>query len=251
MTETIYDHPLYYDILFGWDRSAEAQFYAAVFDRFGVARSERIAEIACGSGQVARLLARSRWRVTGIDNRAAMVSFMQECARADGVVVDGICADMETISVSDLFAGAFNPMSSFRLLQSDAAADAHLRAMASALRPGGVYVLDLTFGTAETTSESWTMERDGITVEATDACVNVVDRGVKRSLAWGAEAHLRPYSQSEFEQRVDAAGGLEAVAYYGERKDADGIGRFDVDRTASSPLVGRAMVVLRKPSAGD
>jgi hypothetical protein len=52
---------------------------------------------------------------------------------------------MTTFSTTVKFAAAYNPMSSFRLLQSDVAVDLHLRSMAAALRPSGVYVLDMDF----------------------------------------------------------------------------------------------------------
>jgi SAM-dependent methyltransferase len=253
MSETIYDHPLYYDILFGWDRSDEANFYAKAFERHGVAPGARIVEMACGSGQVARLLARRGWRVTGVDNRQPMLDFLREQARADGSSVDVVCADMATFSIREPFAAALNPMSSFRLLQSDAAADAHLRAMAAALRPGAVYVLDLSFTghgvpSYQTTNESWTMQRGDITVEGTDAGVNVDDRGVRHTLAWGAETHLRPYTYVEFVQRVHATGSFTIGSCHQEIKGADDIGRFDVDLAAEPPLVGRTMVVLERIS---
>ena len=36
-SETIYDHPRYYDILFGFDRSKEAEFHHRILLRCGVA----------------------------------------------------------------------------------------------------------------------------------------------------------------------------------------------------------------------
>jgi hypothetical protein len=36
VVQGIYDHPLYYDILFGWDRSREADFYHRMFERCGI-----------------------------------------------------------------------------------------------------------------------------------------------------------------------------------------------------------------------
>jgi len=250
MTGTIYDFPRYYDILFGWDRSAEAHFYAAVFERHGIATGARVAEVACGTGQVARLLACNGWRVTGIDIRESMLEFFAAQARADGSAVDTVCASMESVAVSKPFDAAVNPMSSFRLLTS-AAADAHLRAMAATLLPGGVYVLDMAFVETEadpgvTTNEAWRMQRGDVTVEATDACVNVEDRGVRRTLAWGAETHLRSYTYPAFAERVATVATFEIVSLHAQVMGVDGIGRFDVDRRALPPAVGRTMVVLKR-----
>jgi len=137
--DLLYDHPLYYDILFGFDRDFEAGFYHRCLERCGVGRGERVLEVAAGTGQVALRLARLGWRVTALDVRAAMLSFLAERARAEGLEVDTLCADMASSFASHgPFAAAYNPMSSFRLLHGDGEVGAHLRAMAGALRLGGV-----------------------------------------------------------------------------------------------------------------
>jgi hypothetical protein len=109
---------------------------------------------------------------------------------------------MTAFSAPERFAAAYNPLSSFRLLHTDAEADAHLRGMATALRAGGVYVLDLAFqasGTPVTpTDEGWEMARGAVTVRGENDAVYVTDAGVQRRLAWGAEAHLRGYTVSGF-----------------------------------------------------
>ena len=51
-SDTIYDHPHYYDILFGFDRSKEAEFYEHTFARCGVARGEPVLEVAAGPARV-------------------------------------------------------------------------------------------------------------------------------------------------------------------------------------------------------
>ncbi len=54
---SIYDFPLYYDVLFGWDRDTEASFYDSTLRRYGVPAGGRVLEVACGTGQVALRLA--------------------------------------------------------------------------------------------------------------------------------------------------------------------------------------------------
>lgn len=250
---TIYDHPLYYDILFGWDRTPEADFYEAVLQRAGVTRSDAVLEVACGSGQVARLLARRGWRVCGLDLREGMVAFLAEQARAEGLAIEARTGDM-TVAFADgsEFAAAYNPMSSFRLLHDDAAVAAHLDAMAHALRPGGIYVLDMEFlGAADTpaitTDEDWEMERDGVTVRAEDEAVRVFDGGRFLTLPWGEEVHLRGYTSEAFVARVEASGRFAIDSWHPEAgRNGEGVSLFDIDHRAGSPVVGRAMVVLRR-----
>jgi SAM-dependent methyltransferase len=250
-SETIYDHPRYYDILFGWDRSKEADFYSQVFERCGVAAGEPILEVACGTGRVARLLAQRRWKVTGIDVRPGMVAFLRECSTSTGAAVETLCGDMTTFSTERESGAAYNPMSSFGFLQSDAAADAHLQRMAAALRSGGVYVLDMDFqASAEemptTTDESWEMTQGNVTVRAENDAVYVNDEGVTHTLAWGLEGHLRSYTSTTFARRVQAAAGFRIESWHPERNRATGVSEFSVAYGVEPPIRGRAMVVLRR-----
>lgn len=249
-SETIYDHPLYYDILFSWDRSVEADFYHRTFQRCGVAPGGRILEVACGTGQVARHMARRGWDVAGFDSSPGMVAFLSDAAAEEGLSVAAFCADMTSLGTASTFAAAYNPMSSFRLLPTAAAAEAHLGAIAAALRPGGVYVLDMYFqADAEpvfTTDQSWEMARGAITVRGEDEAVFVNDGGVEHELAWGVEAHLRGYTVEAFAACVGAADGLRIESFHPETTRATGVSEFDVDRATETPVAGRAMVVLRR-----
>jgi len=250
-TETIYDHPRYYDILFGFDRSREAEFYDRILARCGVAAGEPVLEVAGGPARVGRLLARRGWRVTALDYSAAMLAYAREAAAAEGTPLETLCAAMTAFSAEQPFAAAFNPLSSFRLLHGDAAADAHLRCVAAALRPGGVYVLDLAFlaraGEAPaTTDEGWEMTRGEVTVRGENDAVYVSDAGAQRRLAWGPEAHLRGYTASAFAERVAACPGLALESWHPESSRATGVSEFDLAAHTGGPVVGRAMVVLRR-----
>lgn len=131
-SDTIYDHPHYYDILFGFDRSKEAESYEHTFARCGVARDEPVLEVAAGPARVGRLLARRGWRVTALDRSGEMLALARREATAEGVALETLCADMTAFRCERAFAAAYNPISSFRLLHDDAEADAHLHCVAAA-----------------------------------------------------------------------------------------------------------------------
>jgi SAM-dependent methyltransferase len=250
-SQTIYDHPHYYDVLFGFDRSREAEFYHRTFSRCGVAAGEPVLEVAGGPARVGRLLARRGWPVTALDYSAAMLAYAREAAAAEGTRLATLCADMTAFASERPFAAAFNPLSSFRLLHSDAAADAHLRCMAAALRPGGVYVLDLAFlaragEEPATTDEGWEMTRGDVTVRGENDAVYVSDAGAQRRLAWGPEAHLRGYTGGAFAARVAACPELALESWHPEASRATGVSEFSIDAHAGGPVVGRTMVVLRR-----
>ena len=246
---SLYDHPLYYDILFGWDRSAEAAFYDAAFRHYGVPAGGRVLEVACGTAQVGVRLARYGWQVTGLDRSADMLAFAATRAKDAGTTLAVVRGDMTAFGAAESWHALFNPLGSFRLLLEEDTARAHLRCAARALVPGGVYLLDLTFGTsgeAEDDLEEWTMERDGAVVDATPECVRVRDGGREFTLDWHEE--LRPYATTAFEALVASAGGLSVETCHPEagRQSDEGISLFDVASTGALPADGRAIVVLRR-----
>lgn len=250
-SQTIYDHPLYYDILFGFDRSREADFYERTFARCGVARGERILEVACGPARVARLIARRGHRVSGLDHSAAMLAFARDEAAAEATPLETLRADMTVFSCEHAFAAAYNPLSSFRLLHRNADVDAHLRCMAAALRAGGVYVLDLGFRASAdepvvTTDEGWEMTRRGVKVRGENDAVYVDDAGRRLRLAWGDEAHLRGYTTAELRERVCACSDFAIESWHPESGRATGVSEFRSEGQAHPPPAGRAMVVLRR-----
>jgi SAM-dependent methyltransferase len=250
---TIYDHPLYYDILFGWDRTPEADFYEAAFRRYAIARSEHVVEVACGPGLVARRLAQRGWRLTGIDSRSEMVAFLREQSAREGVSVDAICADMVHFVSSRSFGAAYSPLSSFRLIQTAREVEAHLRAMADVLRPAGVYILDMDLLGGEkietaTTKEEWEMTRRGITVRATNTAILVNDHGIRHTIDWAdGTGHLLDYTAQALSDCVKASGCFSIEAWHPEDgRNAEGVSCFSVHEPAEEPVAGRAMVVLRR-----
>lgn len=249
-SETIYDHPLYYDILFGWDRRFECDFYDYSFKRYGVGRDEPVLEVACGTGRVALLLAHLGWRVTGFDINPAMLAFLEERRMAEGLELETVCGDMVSSTLGISFGAAFNPLSSFRLLHTDAQVEAHLHAMAANLRAGGIYVLDLELqadegGPSVTAAEDWEMSRSGVTVTATDEAIHVDDRGLHLVLAWGGDSHLRGYTPTAFVESVNAAGCFRIEAWHPESTRETGLTEFALQPT-DAPGSGRGMAVLRR-----
>ena len=246
---SIYDHPLYYDILFGWDRSAEARFYHEAFLRHGVPPEGRVLEVCCGTGQIALRLARRGWRMTGLARSPAMLAFLAAQAAQGGVALTPLCADMTSFVLPERQHAACNPLSSFRLLLDEDDARSHLRCVAAALESGGVYILDTAFGTsgeAEDDLEEWVMERDDIEVHARPDRVEVRDggRGLQLTLDWHEQMH--PYTPASFQSLIASAGRLSVETCYPEAgQTEDGISLFDLQPARGLPAQGRAMVVLR------
>lgn len=253
MANTIYDYPLYYDILFGWDRAGEAAFYDRLFNLADIGSDEPILEVASGTGEIAVRLARLSRPVVALDIRADMLAHLREKASAMRVAVRTICDDMRSFSDIVSYGGAFNPLSSFRLLHTDDDAGRHLDAMAAAIRSGGIYVLDLDFRERMdeppvTTTEEWLMRRGDISIRATNDLIYVDDHGRRIELLWGAEGHLRNYTCETFSGLISCNGHFRVESWYPEvgREGEEEVSVFDTEHAASSCSRGRTMVVLRR-----
>jgi SAM-dependent methyltransferase len=251
-SETIYDHPLYYDILFGWDRTQEADFYESVFEHYGITKQDALLEVACGTGQVGRVLATRGWQFTGLDSRESMLAFLSEQVRLQGVAARTLCADMVDFSCELPLGAAFNPLSSLLLLSDDASVQAHFAKMATALRTNGVYVLDLGFNTevrpdAQTTDEIWEESRGNITVRAENDAVYVDHAGGRHVLPWGHGSHLRAVTSRWLEDRVEPYGQFAIESWHPESgRTAAGVSQWNLDVRTEPPVFVRAMVVLRR-----
>ncbi len=244
-----YDEALYYDVLFGWDASRERDFLLGASARFGLgAAPARSLEPFCGTG---RLLRAMPGAPVGFDLSAAMVRFARE---------RGSCAFQADAGRFAVAGGAFDLayclIDSFRHLLDEDAARRHLRAVAAALRPGGVYVLgfDITGGLARDDSiEEWESRRDKVHVAGRievlgDACparrvetmqvrLDVTDRGRRRRIE--SRQPLRTYTAAQAMALLGAVPALQVVSTFDRRYDLD-------LPVALERIDGSAVFVLRR-----
>jgi SAM-dependent methyltransferase len=80
--DSLYDHPAYYDLVYGSDSQAELQFLLAAFDRFAGRKVRRVFEPACGTGRLLIRLAQRGLRVAGNDLNPRPVRAIRENPRA-------------------------------------------------------------------------------------------------------------------------------------------------------------------------
>ena len=165
-----YDTPLYYDIIFDADTPKEGGFLEAVFQRHATpSRSRKVLEPACGSGRLIAEMAGRGWQAAGFDLSRPMLDYASE-RMAQRQLKARLWQDrMESFTLPK--AGSFDLahclVSTFKYLHSEAQAAAHLRGVAQALRPGGLYVLGFHLTDYSRTiceHERWVAERDGVHV---------------------------------------------------------------------------------------
>ena len=165
---SIYDFPTYYDLVFGSDTASELAFLDGCFDRFVDGPVKRAFEPACGTGRLMYRMAQSKnIEVGGLDLNPKAVEYCNK--RMERLKLRGraILGDMADFEVKKPFDAAFNTINSFRHLQSEAGAVAHLECMAKAVRKGGIYALGLHLTPTRgepTDEESWSAKRGSLAI---------------------------------------------------------------------------------------
>jgi len=245
-----YDRAEAYDILCGWDPQPERDFVLGASEAFGVGPARRILEPFCGSGRLLRAMA---GRAVGFDSNPHMVRY------AKGTGACAFVADAGRFAVREgSFDLAFCLIDSFRYLLSEEAALAHLRAVARALRPGGVYVVGMEVTgdlDPDATRDAWSGERGDTRVDGEVACLGdrfervetlrvrlVIRRGDRREEVEDFQP-MRVYARADLASLLAAEGSFEIAAAFDGRYDLARPIRFD-------RVAGSAVLVLRTARRG-
>lgn len=240
-----YDRAEIYDILCGWDPSDERDFVVGAAEEFGLGPPRRILEPFCGSGRLLRVMP---GRAVGLDRNPSMVRY----ARSRGCRV--FRADASRFAVREGgFDLAFCLIDSFRHVPTEEEARAHLRCVARALLPGGVYVIgfDVTGDIGgDVSNDAWTCERDGVQVSGDVRCLGdranrIETMQVRIEVRRGARCEriedfqpMRVYSRADVRSMLDAEGSFEIAAVFDRH--------YDLRRPIALKDVGSAVFVLRK-----
>lgn len=165
--ESIYDHPKYYDLVFGADCAAEVRFIERCGERFLSGPLGRVFEPACGTGRLLYGLARRGVEVAGLDLNPRVVAHCNARLRRHGFGETAFVGDMADFRISRKSDLGVNTINSFRHLSSEGAARSHLRSMAAAIRRGGVYLLGIHLSPTDgepSETESWSARRGNLAV---------------------------------------------------------------------------------------
>jgi len=259
-----YAHPEYYEAIFGTDTERELDFLLALNARHGTGGSLWL-EPACGAGRLVAEAARRKLEVVGYDVSEAMLAHARKrLTPAQRRRVRLSQARMESFHAPEL-AGrvdvAFNLVSTFRYLDSEAAALAHLEGTRRLLKPGGFYALGfhLTDYARDTPERERWVGHVGADTVVCNTLEGLPDRRRRRSPMrnrlritgpgakdWLIETQwfFRTYDLAQARRLFRNAGlGLTAMYTFDYRLDAPvGRGSLRLDRVfVLQPLTGRSM----------
>ncbi len=250
-----YDTPRWYDLVFDEGTEREADFLEAVHalhatrrgprDTSGRARNAsrastrplRVLEPACGSGRLVAELARRGHRVHGFDLNERMLDFARVRLSKSKLRASLAVGDMSAFTTPARFDLAHCLVSTFKYLQDERAATNHLRCVADALVPGGLYVLGLhltDYSSRSRSRERW-VARDGRTRVVCNTQVEPADRARRleavrtrlvvttgaRELRSETRWTFRTYDVRELKQLLARVPALVHVATYDFTHDVD------------------------------
>ena len=174
----IYDEPELYELACAYrDIPAEVTalqaWFAAHFAGGSGAGVGSVLELAAGPAEHARELAKRGVRAAALDWSAAMCGYAAGQAKAAGVALDVIEADMRDFRVAGpdgarvTFDAAVTMLNSACHLFTLDDLVRHLTAVRAHLVPGGLYVVELAhpadfFAADPRTSSEWTIDADGV-----------------------------------------------------------------------------------------
>ncbi|HEX8821905.1 MAG TPA: class I SAM-dependent methyltransferase [Archangium sp.] len=181
-----YDHPEYYEAIFGTDTARELDFLVEVNRRYGTG-GKLLLEPACGAGRLVAEAASRGYRVVGYDLSEKMLAHARErLSPALRRKVRLYASPMQEFFRPELEGKvdlAFNLVSTFRYLDSEQAALAHLEGTRRLLNPKGLYVLGFhltDYDRKKPEHERW-VERLGKDTVVCNTREGLPDRRLRRS----------------------------------------------------------------------
>ncbi|MEM1225694.1 MAG: class I SAM-dependent methyltransferase [Planctomycetota bacterium] len=246
--ESIYDHPKYYDLVFGADVAAETKFILGCCDAYllrgrGTPRSPRFLEPACGTGRLLMSLLRRGHAAWGLDLNSKAVEFCNARMNRHDFGERAIVANMCDFRSGE-FAGrsgwtptlrrasrpfcvAFNTINSFRHVATERDARRHFECMADVIRPGGLYLLGVHLtptSVPPSETESWSARRGHLAINThmwtihRQSSDRIERFGIRfdvhtpsRSFRINDELHLRSYTPKQMQSTIGACGQWDIV----------------------------------------
>ncbi|MDB4679007.1 class I SAM-dependent methyltransferase [Rhodopirellula sp.] len=235
--ESIYDHPKYYDLVFGADCAAEIQFILGCGERYLDQKPKRFFEPACGTGRLIHALAKRDFHVAGLDLNEKAIEFCNARLSRRGLKPTTFVADMSKFEVKKSFDIGFNTINSFRHLGTEQAAREHLKCMGQAIIPGGLYLLGVHLTPSEvppSETESWSARRGHLAINThmwtkeRDPKNRVERFGIQfdvhqptRSFRILDELVLRSYTSAQMNRLIRSSGCWDTIETYSFAYDLD------------------------------
>jgi SAM-dependent methyltransferase len=199
-----------------------AQEVAWIMAALDLRDGARILDLCCGQGRHAVLLARAGCHVTGLDRSTYLLQRAQQAAREASVEVRWVRGDMRQLPWRGEFDACLNLFTSFGYFEDEADNLQVLGQVHRALKPGGVFVLDLSnrdYYLLRLWPTSWRRAGEAVILEETGfdpvTCrFSMTSTWLEGGRAESLSYSVRYYTLPELREMLQAAG-LAPLATYG------------------------------------
>jgi SAM-dependent methyltransferase len=179
----LYSNPRYYEIAFSFrDIGQEIDVFEECFHRYSKIPVRRVLELGCGPSPHIGEFARRGYEYAGLDINEHMLDYAGQKAKELGAAATFIRADMRHFSLENPADFVYVMLGSLYAQTTDDLLS-HFAAVAQALTPGGLYLLDwcinFQWDTTSTHKQRWTIEKNGVTIDAEYMIEDVVDRAAQ------------------------------------------------------------------------
>jgi SAM-dependent methyltransferase len=213
------------------NRKGEVDFLRHCFKRYARRPVKRVLDIACGTGPHLARLADLGYAMAGLDLSPANITFLRERLAARGQRAELVVGDMTDFALAKPVDAAICMQDSQGHLLTNEQLIAHLRAVARAVKRGGLFVFDRYMASSWTDPArawSWSRRRGRLIVRASFSALHDVDpvrqvfkeRMILEAVENGTRRIYRQTHMSrmvfpqELKSLVALAGGFEFVQWF-------------------------------------
>lgn len=168
--DEIYNHPQYYDMIFGWDITREIDFLEKCFRKYCSSKVRNILDIPCGTGRFLFPLIQRGYHVTGIDLNYEMLNYLKNESKTKKIKTNVIRADMRNFFMKPYYQAAICMFDSFRYLTTYEDMMKMLTCVSKSLEKDGIFIIDIglvrNIENIFSTDDKWKCEKNGIEITA-------------------------------------------------------------------------------------
>ncbi len=131
-----------YDRLQDIDYEKFADYYEAVFEKFGI-KPELVLDLGCGTGNITLLMAKRGYDMIGVDLSQEMLGIATEKAKAENKEILFLNQDMTEFELYGTVGAMVSALDSINYLTEDGQLESMLKLLHYYLDPGGIFIFDI------------------------------------------------------------------------------------------------------------
>lgn len=190
---SVYQYPAYYELAFSFrDVAAEVDVFETLMQRYARIAVTTVLEVACGPAPHLVELTRRGYHYTGLDTSPTMLDYARQKARGLDIPAVFLGVDLRNFTLAAPVDFAFVLLGSL-YVNSTAELSAHFDAMAKALNPGGLYLLDwcIEYSPCTPRHVAWEIEASGAVIKALYKAIplNAIEQTIAESIDLVVEDH--------------------------------------------------------------